>query len=382
MPNHLRIYLGTFASCLVGGASWLALTSDHEAANAPVSLSGETSANRSSLPLSINWQEKAALSLTSGNPKDFALLLTNLGHHELAQIASEIHQAFQRDPDGTAAWLETLSLSLADANHHGQAAKLLDLLSFPKQVPAIERKIFQRWLTKSPSEAFASFTDSAKEGFIKEHQLSLIASVLQQESPEQLTTFTQWVNDTQDPVLKGTAIQKLVTHLKTENIEQIGELIVQNIDNGIVSAAAFDYVTKHSPEERTKTLEWVSSLPTENIGFKAQVFGRAIHTIATENVDQATELLSADQFLQKYYQEPYEPNAHQEGEWSSNAQRFFDITLQSFIRGAMFTDLELARNSAHSYFDANLRQEQLEFLDQNLGTSKPGGHSCEFCTDH
>ena len=361
-----QLYTVVSISCLALLGVWLKMSEDEQnTQKAKQSSEQELSKKRSRTPSkTTDWENIARTSFSSGESTEFSKKISTLNIDGLFDLSQAIRKNFEDDPAAAAAWLEDVSLTMAGADQHEQAAQLLNFLSLTKEIPAIERKLYYDWLQSGDQGPLEMISKNIETKESYEHQLSLLGSMMQNEFPERLEGYIASIEASEYGLLKGVAIEKLVTHLKPENTDLVAELISRIVNNSLVAASLYHYIDKHSPEDRIKTLDWVAELPADSYRLKADLLGNVIQQVAREDVDQAIDLLNSETFLTKYYPSSDEAARTPEGDWSPSAQLFFDVTLKSFIKGAMHSDLELAKNSVDSFFSPALREQYKKTIDE------------------
>jgi len=372
MKQETILYPTVAAVCLVLAISWLKVNEPEQNSVHQSSSSDPVKLNRPQRTAHSmkEWKTLIKEGLAKGDSDAFSEKVANVSLRKLFDIASELRLSFDEDAEGTAEWLESVALTMAADQNHEQAAQLLNFLQLIKEIPDIERKLYHDWLKSGGQDALEMVGDNIEAKRSYEHQLAILASMYQNEHSEKLEDYLSWVEASEDGELSGAAIDKIVTHLEPENVDLVGEVLSRNIGKGMVQIALRDYVTKRSPDNRVETLDWITELPINAYGLKADLLSNVIRQVAREDVDKAAELLNSENFLTKYYPGSEESALTDEDEWSGSAQLFFDVTLKSFINGAIHTDLEFARNSAESFFNPELREHYGKTLDELLSAAQ------------
>ena len=339
--------------------------------------------------------ERLIASFSDGSVgKDFILLVEGLPIEQLYLVSESWAIFHQQSPELAEQWMRDLAAKLTERDLHERALDVMAYLPTQDAIPQIERLVFRDWLTTDEDQLRAFVDQKAEEGAMDEHHASILASLFLNEGKEQWGSWRDWIANqkgARGQELQGLMIGKLAHHTPDDQLQEIGAFLSKHLDNRVVVGQLPQFAARMAKDNPEDALTWVAGLEMPDDYMRAETFGRVLYDTAQTDPDRAWELLSADDFLTRYYQKEGSKNPDSSGEWDETAQQFFDMTLNSYISGMVLTDPESAIASADSFFNQelgeNVKKElkayvanhQANFGDGNENTPHVHGPDCAGC---
>ncbi len=359
------IYFSTAGLCLIGSAAWLSQRSDdslnpnHSQNDAPAS-SANVNATRISLSASVVERFSQSLLNDELPPKDLASSIVALDFDGLHALSVHLRQAFEADPAKAKKWLTALGLELSDLGHHMQALDLINYLATQDGIADVERKVMNHWLENDLDGLRGNLADRARDGLTDTHHLALVASLIQAEKIDEFSSWAQWIEalgQKNQSQFQGQLLAKVISHSNPDTISTVASLVRNAPENAYLLSYLPELVSKLKPGDPEAALAWISTLEVQNESLRADTFAAIVNDLALKDPDQAAEIITADNFLTKYYHDSSDQSDLEEGEWSPGARVFFDRTLEAYVKGLGLVDPESALQSSKSFFNPELRDQ-------------------------
>ena len=284
---------------------------------------------------------------------------------DIGYLTTELSEFFEEDDAAAKSWLSALAMGLVEQDNADRSLDICGYLFSNKALPDIERQVLYHITAEGFGAVQERFTNLHKEEqFIDNRQASILLSLAMNERADQKEQVLSWIEGMKGKPelanLQGSFLRNLVrqTEPTSEDFDRLVKLVEGNLDNIKVSTNLPELATRYAPDDPEKTITWLASLDTPDQEMREESYAQVMQDMVLNDLPQAAELLSAENFLELHYKSSSQPNAYKEdGEVTEEAQQFYDRVLGGFMDGLVAADPQTVLDSAGSFFSKEKEAE-------------------------
>lgn len=311
-----------------------------------------------------------ALELIEAGPEtlstaELVKLLIHLKGEELWEVTKQLQLAYFDDPDGWATSVKRIALDWSDVNPR-DAVHFLDGLHDPKarlkNIATLHRFVLRRWADEDPQHLRQSLlADMDEHAMFSEQNAAILARIMQQERPEELDSWLEWLGDLDGETGDEYRIQSYFAISAVATPEKAGQFLekmAKHAKNERVWPSLADVTVKQVEIDPAAALESAFSLTAA--GANELVFLKVFDAIGDHHPDYGAELLSSD-FVERF------ARAFEHHEATNiTKEDLYDQALDQYIQSALPDDPLSALEATKAFYNRTKGAETQKNIEDLL----------------